>query len=136
MLRAIAATLVLLAAAPALGAEVVCTGELLYTPASNPQMVIAANGMYKSMVRITHLDIETGAYSQRWFNSPDAEFQGGTLTVVSKGVANEYSEFVGVDTATGLYLRVSIGPQAMQFTRVEPEGGIQVGRCVPGDAGG
>ena len=53
MKRVIALALMLLGAAPALGDEFVCTGDLIYNPYNNAFMVQDAKGPFRSMIRIT-----------------------------------------------------------------------------------
>jgi hypothetical protein len=130
MKRVIALALMLLGAAPALGDEFVCTGDLIYNPYNNAFMVQDAKGPFRSMIRITKVDTATGRYTQHWFNTPDAVLAEGTLTVVSEGSVEEIRDFVGVDVESGLLLRVSLASKINQFMRVDPEGAVQIGGCV------
>lgn len=136
MLRAIATTVLLLSAAPALSAEIACTPEILYRPNDNPFMTQKATGPWKSMAQITRVDLETGAYTRRPQHDPELVITTGTLTIIKKGSAEKYEEFIGIDEATGYYFRVAAFAPSMQFTGIEPGGNVQVGRCVAGDAGG
>ena len=123
--------LLLLAGPTAAAADdTICTPEYYYNSSEAVPLVIAVDADRMQGTRVTRLDLDTGAYSQRLGSADGQTLEHGVLQIVSPGSRTERSDFIAVDIRSGLLLHLSFVDDNWPFTRVEPDGVVASGHCL------